>query len=106
MLTDEAICSIADRVLSRALGGSGYDRVTVRSGTDVNDEPALLIDAMLKEKAPVVKGEVTNSALAELRKTLLQNGEDRFPYLRLVHPDDVYVEGAGPSGARPRRANG
>jgi hypothetical protein len=108
MLNEEAIGDIADQVLREALRENGYERVVVQSGADHDDEPALFVEAMLRENVPVVRGEVINSALASLRAALLQNDEDRFPFLRLVHPDDVYPEGSTPAGicGRTRRAHG
>ena len=108
MLTDKAVSAIADKVLREALPNSGYERVSVRSGLDDEDKPALFIGAILKRNVPAVSGETINSALAALREALLQNDEARFPYLRLVHPDDVYAEGWPPNGSRgrTRRAHG
>ena len=108
ILTEQAVGAIADRVLREALRNHGYQRVVVHSGVDHSDEPALFVKAMLKDNIPVVRGEVINSALAALREALLQNDEVRFPYLRLVRPDDVYAEDSQlkRTRGRARRADG
>ncbi|MBV9290460.1 MAG: hypothetical protein JO288_22025 [Hyphomicrobiales bacterium] len=108
MLTEQAVSSIADRVLRDALRDHGYQRVVVHSGRNHEDEPALFIEAVLKDNIPVVRGEVINSAHAALREALLQNDELRFPFLWLVHPDDVYAADSAPkrTSGRTRRADG
>ena len=108
MLTEQAVGAIADGVLRDALRDHGYQRVVVRSGVNHADEPALFVDAVLKDGVPVVPGEAINSALAALRQALLQNDEVRFPYLSLVHPDDVYAADSTPerTRGRARRADG
>jgi len=102
MLTDTAVSTVADEILRNALRGSHYERVAVHSGLDHDGDPALFIDAILEKNVPPVAGEIINSALASLRAALLQNDEGRFPYLRLVHPDDMDVEGAQKYGPRGR----
>lgn len=108
MLTDESVAAVADKVLRQTLRRSGYQRVVVRSGADHDDEPALFVEAILQENIPAVDGETINSALFALRAALLESDEARFPYLRLVHPDDVYAEDSTPKGTsgRARRAHG
>ena len=108
MLTDATVGDIADGILRDTLRGNGYKEVTVHSGLDHDGDPALFIDAVLEKDVPAVRGEIINSALASLREALLERDEGRFPYLRLVHPDDVSaaeVKDSGPHG-RPRRSHG
>jgi len=102
MLTDDAVGVIADRVLREALRDNGYVRVDVRGGVDHEGEPALFVDAVLGENIPPVPGAVINSALLALRQALFGSDESRFPYLRMVHPDDIYAEGVTPRVARDR----
>ena len=90
MLSDREVARLADKVLSKALRANGYERVTVRSGIDHDDEPALFVDAIVKENTAVISGEAFASALGALRNALLQHDEVRFPYLLFVHPDDKY----------------
>jgi len=88
MLRINEIQDIADEILAEALGEGEYDRVSVRSGLDHDDVPALFIEANLKKRTPVVSGVAYASALSALRKALLHRDEDRFPYLTFVHPED------------------
>ena len=108
MLTIEEISRLADKVLGDALRGDGYNRVSVRADVDHEDVPALFIEAILKEKTPAVSGEVYSKALSVLRDALLERDEARFPYLRLVHPDDAYADepNAGVAHRKARRAHG
>jgi hypothetical protein len=108
MLTDEDVSVLADRILRKALEGHGYDCVEVRSGADVDDAPSLFVNAILVTGVPVVRGDVINSAAAALRNELLKNGEIRFPYLSLVHPDDEFPVDASPNSGsdRTERTNG
>src|ERR1700677_3215952 len=92
MLSDQEVTRLADKLLSEALCGQGYERVTVRSGVDHDDEPALFVDAILKENTDVIAGEAFASAIGALRNALLQRDEIRFPYLLFVHPDDKYPD--------------
>jgi hypothetical protein len=104
MLSDKEVTRLADKVLGEALHGKGYERVIVRSGRDHDDEPALFVEAILKENTDVITGQTSASALGALRNALLQRDEIRFPYLLFVHPDDKYPDDPasedGPEGTR------
>jgi len=92
MLSEREIEQIADGVLKQALAGYGYESVVVRSGVNVEDEPALFVDAILQEGIPSLPGRVVGTAGVALRRELLRRDEPRFPYLRMFRPDDTYAD--------------
>ena len=90
------IRELAERVLRSELGSVSLDRIDVREDRDYADDPAHFVDAFLKAGSPPVAGEVSTRVHHALSRKLLEAGEDRFPYLRVRHPDYEEPEGAPP----------
>ena len=86
--------ALIEDVLRETLGAHGFDHAEVKVDWDHDGDEALFIDAILKPKSPLVEGETYSGALGALSNALLKNGELRFPYLSLHHPD---AEPAEPS---------
>jgi hypothetical protein len=97
-MNDAEIQAIADHVLQDRLGRFGYQRAEVRSGLDYSNEPAVYIDAVLGEGAPSLEPNTLMDAHLALSNALLENGEDRFPYLQTKRlgdddrPEDVVLK--------------
>ena len=87
-MTETEILAIADEVLTRHLAASGYERAELRAGYDHGDDPALLFTAYFKPGAGMTGGAESSAAHVALRMTLLEKGEERFPYLRFIYADD------------------
>ncbi|AYO85690.1 hypothetical protein [Methylobacterium brachiatum] len=87
-MTEGEIHTIANEILSRTLGSSGYERVEVQPGFDHAGEPSWFLKAVFKPGSGVTDGRRLNGANADLRMKLLERGEDRFPYLNVEYPDD------------------
>jgi hypothetical protein len=85
---------LIDSILRETLGPHGFDHAEVKVGYDHDDEEALFIDAILKPNSPLVEADAYSGALGALSDALLKNGDRRFPYLSLHHPD---AEPAEPS---------
>jgi hypothetical protein len=92
-MTKAEIRDLAERVLRSELGSLGLDRIDIREDLDNSDDPALFVDAFLKAGSPPVAGEVSTHVHHALSRKLLEAGENRFPYLRVRHPDDEEPEG-------------
>ena len=88
----EAPKPLIDDVLRETLGAHGFDHAETKVDWDHDGEEALFIDAILKPNSPLVKAEAYSGALGALSDALLKNGDRRFPYLRLHHPDDEPAE--------------
>ncbi len=88
----EVLTNVVDDVLRKTLGAYGYDHADVKPGEDHDGEPALFIDAVLKPNSKLVEAEIYSEAHRALSDVLLKNGERRFPYLYLRHPDDERAE--------------
>jgi len=84
--------ALIEDVLRETLGTHGFDHAEIKVDSDHDGDEALFIDAILKPKSPLVEGETYSGALGALSNALLKNGELRFPYLRLHHPDDEPAE--------------
>ncbi len=91
-MTETEILAIADEVLTRHLAASGYERAELRAGYDHDDEPALLLTAHFKPGSEAAGGAESSAAHVALRMTLLEKGEERFPYLRFIYADDFVGE--------------
>lgn len=89
MLTLEQITDIADQVLRSTLGGSGYDKVEVRTGLDHEGEPSLFLTAHFKPAAGVTNAKLALDARVALWTALRERNDERFPYIRFVYPDDL-----------------
>jgi hypothetical protein len=87
-MVESEIKSIADRVLQATLGPSGFEWADVREDFDPDGEPALLVTARFKSGFGAADGKAAIDALTQLRATLQQHGEHRFPFLRFDYPDD------------------
>ncbi|MCJ2068642.1 hypothetical protein MKK75_07480 [Methylobacterium sp. J-030] len=87
-MTEGEIRTLANEILGRTLGSSGYERVEVRPGFDHSGEPSLFVKAVFRPGSGVTDGGRLNGANADLRMRLMERGEDRFPYLDVEYPDD------------------
>lgn len=92
-MTKAEVRELAERVLRSELGSLGLDRIVVREDRDNADDPSLFVDAFLKAGSPPVAVEISTRVHHTLSRKLLEAGEDRFPYLRVRHPDDEEPEG-------------
>jgi hypothetical protein len=84
----EAPTDMIDTVLRQKLGPYGYDFAKVRPELDHDGEESLFIEAVLKPKSGFISADVSGDAHRALSDTLLKNGDRRFPYLFIRHPDD------------------
>ncbi len=91
-MDDVEIRQIAERVLRPALADYKYQHAEVRTGLDASDEPAIFVDAVLGEGAPILEPRVLIDAHVALSQGYLARGETRFPYLRMRRTDDEYAE--------------
>lgn len=87
-MTGDEIHRIANEVLRETLGPHGFAHAEVRPAPDFDGEPSLYVTAHFKPQAGVTNGEASTRALSSLRKRLLDQGEERFPYIRYDYPDD------------------
>ncbi len=99
MLTTDKITEIADKILRAKLGRFGYANVEVREGRDYDDQKALFLIAHMQKSGGLAPGDVMNETLAVLSDALLEENEDRFPYVSLKHEGDELPE------SRPREDN-
>ena len=87
-MTTEEVRVLADQVLNETLGSSGFARSTVEAGVDHDGDKALFVTAHFKPRSGVTAGKASLDAMSGLRTSLLDKGEDRFPYLDYDYPDD------------------
>lgn len=87
-LNDADVRAIVDRILGDRWRSIGYDHSEVVSEDDVYGEPALTVTAWLKDGAPSIPVDLYSHTLLDLRGAIRAEGEQRYAYLRLRHPDD------------------
>jgi hypothetical protein len=88
MAMTEALTNLIEDILRKELGPHGLDYVTVTAAEDHAGEPALFIDAFLKPNTQLIEAKIYGKAHKALSDALLSQGDGRFPYLFLRHPDD------------------
>lgn len=95
-MTEDEIRSLADDVLRASFGRFGFDHAEVRADLDHDGEPALFVDAIFRpgsiQKDRPAFADAFGEALGALRDSLLDGGENRFPYLLPFYPDDEFAE--------------
>jgi hypothetical protein len=84
----DVLTDLIEDVLRKKLGPHGFDHVEVKEDLDHDGEPALFIYAFLKPKTPLIEAKIYGDAHKALSDALLRQGDRRFPYLFLRHPDD------------------
>jgi hypothetical protein len=77
----EDVAGIINEVLTRRLGRYGFRRAEIRADLDHNGDPALFVEARYRRTDAPVDGRETAGARSEIRRRLLEVGEDRFPYI-------------------------
>lgn len=82
------IDAIVQQALNETLGPFGFERADVHSYVDHAGDDALSIVAYFKSSAPPLAERPSARAMGALRKTLLENGEERFPYLSFFVPEE------------------
>lgn len=91
-MTADDIHRITNEVLRETLGPHGFAHADVQAAPDFDGEPSLRVTAHFKPQAGITSGEASTRALSSLRQRLIENGEERFPYIRYDYPDDEVLE--------------
>lgn len=89
MLTVDQVQGIANDILTGTLKPVGFLRAEVSAGRDDIGEPAFFVRARFGPGAGPTPGKLSSKALSDLRSSLLEKGEDRFPYIEFSFADDV-----------------
>ncbi|KAA5601847.1 hypothetical protein [Blastochloris sulfoviridis] len=79
---------LIEDVLRRTLGPYGFDHAEVQVKEDHAGEEAIFINAILKPNSDLVGGAAATAADAALYDALLAQGDKRFAYIFIRHPDD------------------
>jgi hypothetical protein len=77
-----------EAVLKTQLGNWGYAGAKVEDRPDSDGDPAIFIVANFKDPSRLPPSRVTTDAMVALRDALLAAGDERFPYLNYVYPDE------------------
>ena len=87
MLPTEKVRETVDQILTTQLGES-FEHAEIRIGEDHSGDKALFIKAFFKPRALFPSGRVSNHAATQLRFRLLDQGDERFPYLNMGYPPE------------------
>ena len=95
MLKDTDVRSVANEIISRALGPDRFDHLDVEVGSDHYGDPSLFV--ALYFRPGVDPRDVTDisNAHADLRRRLLDLNEERFPFLREHFANDEILGDGG-----------
>jgi phenylalanyl-tRNA synthetase alpha subunit len=85
VMARDKLTEIVKKALLDALGAKALDRVEVTEGNDHDGEPALFVTVHYRPGIDTVD---QTAALSSVRDGLRTAGEDRFPYMNHVYPDD------------------
>jgi hypothetical protein len=83
------LTEIIEHALRDALGAKVLDRVEVTEGIDHDGEAALFVTVHYRSGTDTVD---QTAALSSVRDRLRTAGENRFPYMNHVYPDDPLTD--------------
>lgn len=86
-MTRSEIETTVDRILRDHLGAIGFDGADVAFGRDHEGDESILITARFKRASDPSSSLPMLDVLGSLRRTLLDEGEDRFPYVEYAFPE-------------------
>lgn len=82
-MTKDGVLRIAERVIRPALGDRTIEDITVREDADWTGEPSLFVDVFLAPDTRPIDGDVSLDVRRSFRQQLLDEGEQRFAFVRL-----------------------
>lgn len=77
-----------ETVLRRELGPFGYAASTMEDRPDSGGDLAIFIVARFEDPTALPPSHVTTHAMVALGDALRAEGDERFPYLDYVYPDE------------------
>jgi phenylalanyl-tRNA synthetase alpha chain len=89
VMARDKLTEIVEQALRDALGAKVLDRVEVTEGIDHDGEAALFVTVHYRSGTDTVD---QTAALSSVRDRLRTAGENRFPYMNHVYPDDPLAE--------------
>jgi hypothetical protein len=96
-MTREQLNDTIGQALRDAVGPAVVDHADVAEGRDHDGDPALFVTVYYRAGTEMVD---QTAALSTVRDRLLAFGEERFPYMHHVYPDDQYAEDDEAPGGR------
>ena len=84
----DSIRRLVEQVLREKLGAQGFSHAIVSETEDEEGRPALTIRSIFGAGRTVLTGLDSIRAKHEVRRALIANGEDRFPYVRHELPEE------------------
>ncbi|HEX5846546.1 MAG TPA: hypothetical protein VFY53_09790 [Rhodoplanes sp.] len=88
-MTRNKLTETVEQALRDAVGSAALDHADVTEGLDHDGEPALFVTAHYRPGTDTVD---QTAALSTVRDRLLAAGENRFPYMNHVYPDDPLAD--------------
>lgn len=77
-----------EAVLRQELGPFGYAASTMDDRHDSGGDPAIFIVASFDDPTKLPPSHITTDAMLALGDVLRAEGDDRFPYLDYVYPEE------------------
>lgn len=77
-----------EAVLRTELGPFGYAASTMEDRPDSSGDPAIFIVASFDDPTKLPPSHITTDALVTLGDILRAEGDERFPYLDYVYPEE------------------
>jgi hypothetical protein len=93
-MDETSIKALVEPILKAHLDDFGFEDVHVRSGEDFEGDPVLFIDTRFEPGTRILDGERILSIIGEVRHSLYEKGEMRFPHLRWHYSAGDYPEDA------------
>ena len=88
-----------ESILRKELGPFGYSASTMEVRNDSGGDPAIFIVARFDDPTRLPPSHVTTDAMVALGDALRAEGDERFPYLDYVYPDEPVEDEAADAEA-------
>lgn len=96
MLSIAKLGPVVEEKLQAHLGRFGFYKVALRADRDHFGDPVVVADAYYREKAPKLESRAKAEAITDVMRYMIDEGDERFFWLRSHFDGDVYAEDSDP----------
>jgi hypothetical protein len=86
-MRERDITALIEPILRERLSESGFKHATIAAGRDHDGDPAIFVDLFFDGSGGGPDSRTYSDTIGAVWQALLDNDDERFPYLRLHIPD-------------------
>jgi hypothetical protein len=95
--TDERAAEAIKSAIGKLFGNAAIENIDVRPGEDHTGGPALFVTIYLKAQQKRMSGSRLLDTIAAATTALREMGDERFPYVTFLAPEDEHAEDTRPA---------